>query len=126
MRFHAARQAAVLLVGVLGAPPTAGAAESYLVPKQGFECFRRHIEDYRAAKRDPVVVYFPLCPKVDLTAQDLQSGTVDFLPIPGPALPGARNVITLTKAELDCIAAGKIDVLPTSAGVVKISIGPCS
>ena len=31
-----------------------------------------------------------------------------------------------SKAELDCIAAGKIDVLPTSAGVVKISIGPCS
>jgi hypothetical protein len=123
MRFR--RQAAVLFFGVIGAAPTAAAAESYLVPKQGFECFRSHIEAYRAAKRDPVVVYFPKCPTVDLTAQDLQTGSVDVLPVPGPARPGARAVITLTKSEIDCIALGKIQVLPATSDAVKITIGPC-
>ena len=62
MRFGVAVcQVTVLLLGAIGRVPTAGAAESYLVPKQGFECFRKHIEDYQAAKHDPVVVYFPIC-----------------------------------------------------------------
>src|ERR1700722_4654829 len=98
-----------LLWGV-GLGNSAGAAQAYLVPKAGFDCFLNNIKAYQASSDDPVIVYFRICPRVELTAKDLQGSTLDALPKPGSRAAGAKNVITLTKQEIECIAAGKIDI----------------
>ena len=101
------------------------AADRYLVPSQGFDCLVQNIASYQAAKRDPVIVVFSLCPNADPTGSDMQTSSLNSLPNTPAPVPGAKNVITLMKSEIDCIAAGKVASAPSGTGAVTIDLSAC-
>lgn len=113
------------IVSVTAAPWGAVAGGGYLVPTDGYDCLVKNIKAYESVGHDPVIVIFSLCPNADPAPKDLQATTKNALPPPPPPIPGAKNVITLTKAEITCIADGKAAAAAGTEGATTLDLSAC-
>lgn len=78
-------------------------ADYLIVDRRAFSCVIQHIRDYDALGQDPVLIDLAACPPHRLAAIPVRRSI--FPRMSKPTRDGRAVVFTMTKSQLDCIAA---------------------
>ena len=102
----------------IGSTAADAANDEWRISPESAACFLEHLDDYRNAGGDPVVIVVSACPETDRVKAlaTLQRNSAPGLRESAVADSGFDNVVVLTLQELDCIA--KLDGLDPAQGIV--------